>query len=264
MHRLTILVALAFALSVGASEAAKPASKPTGAGKPTTVKTKTSKPTGAPVKSGSKGSSVKSKGGAANGSSTKSVKVKAAKADTKSTGAATKAAKADSKMAKADQKTTKKAGTTASLTTKTNTIDFEATSLGQTLQKNSVQRSKIEAKLLEAGYTGTIYEAAYGFKNLGQLNAATNQVQNQGISFELLKVMMTGTYVDPDTHLLYRANRSADGTVKLLDPTLARNPVSPLSLGQSKQAIAGGATLPVIVPYEPAISGNTSRTSGSF
>ncbi len=263
MHRLTILVALAFALSVGATEAAKPASKPTGTGKPT-VKTQAPKATSPTTKGASKTSPVKSKGGAANASATKPVKVKAAKADTKSTGAATKAAKADAKLAKTDQKTTRKTGATASSITTPDSIDFTATSLGQKLQKNSVQRSKIEAKLLAAGYTGTIYEAAYGFKNLGQLNAATNQVQNQGMSFELLKVMMTGTYVDPETHLVYRANRQADGTVKLVDPTLATNPVSTGSLGQSKQAIAGGATMPVIVPYEPVTSGGTSAASGSF
>ena len=62
----------------------------------------------------------------------------------------------------------------------TNSIDFTATAVGQKLEKNSALRSKIEAKLQAAGYTGSAYEAAYGFKNLGQFNAATNQVQNHG------------------------------------------------------------------------------------
>ena len=73
-------------------------------------------------------------------------------------------------------------------------------------------------------------------------------VQNQGTSFELLKVLMTGKYVDPETHQVYRANRLPDGTVKLVSPELATNPVSSVSLGQAKQSIAGGAELPVIVP----------------
>src|SRR4029079_2815783 len=99
--------------------------------------------------------------------------------------------------------------------TSTAPIDFTATGVGQKLQKNSALRSKIEAKLQAAGYTGSVYEAAYGFKNPGQFNAATNQVQNHGYSFELLKVLMTGTYVDPDTHAVYRANRLPDGTINL-------------------------------------------------
>ncbi len=211
MRRLTVLVALAFALSVGVTEAAKPKTspKPSGAGKPTITKTQTSKGSAA------KGSSVKTKG-----------------SSVKTTGAQAKA-----------PKTTK-----ATTTTAPGSIDFAGTAVGQKLQKNSVQRSKIEAKLLAAGYTGTVYEAAYGFKNFGQLNAATNMVQNQGTSFEVLKVLMTGRYVDPVTHQVYRANQMPDGTVRLVRPNLATNPVSSLSLGQAKQAIAGGAGLPVIVP----------------
>ena len=83
--------------------------------------------------------------------------------------------------------------TTTTSGTSTRIVDFTATDVGQKLQKNSALRSKIEAKLQAAGYTGTAYEAGYGFKNVGQLNAATNQVQNQGYSFELIKVLMTGT-----------------------------------------------------------------------
>jgi len=125
-------------------------------------------------------------------------------------------------------------------------IDFTGTSLGQKLEKNSALRSKIEAKLQAAGYTGSVYEAAYGFKNLGQFNAATNQVQNQGYSFDLLKVLMTGTYVDPQTHLVYRANEGPNGTTTLVRAGLATDPASTQSLGQAKQAIAGGAEMPTI------------------
>jgi hypothetical protein len=219
MRRLTFFVVLAFALSVAAAEAAKPS----GTGKSTTTKAPTTK-----------------------GPNTKSAQTKADK----------HLAKADTKAVKADAKSAKggATSTTSGKPTASTRIDYTATSLGQKLQKNSVQRSKIEAKLKAAGYNGTIYEAAYGFKNLGQLNAATNQVQNQGMSFELLKVLMTGKYVDPKTHVLYQAQRMPDGTVKLVSPNRATNPVSPLSLGQSKQAIAGGAVMPEVVPVKTKTS----------
>jgi len=219
MRRLTFFVVLAFALSVAAAEAAKPS----GTGKSTTTKAPTTK-----------------------GPNTKGAQTKADK----------HLAKADAKAVKADAKSAKggATSTTSGKPTASTRIDYTATSLGQKLQKNSVQRSKIEAKLQAAGYNGTIYEAAYGFKNLGQLNAATNQVQNQGMSFELLKVLMTGKYVDPKTHVLYQAQRMPDGTVKLVSPNRATNPVSPLSLGQSKQAIAGGAVMPEVVPVKTKTS----------
>ena len=219
MRRLTFFVVLAFALSVAAAEAAKPS----GTGKSTTTKVPTTK-----------------------GPNTKGAQTKADK----------HLAKADAKAVKADAKSAKggATSTTSGKPTASTRIDYTATSLGQKLQKNSVQRSKIEAKLQAAGYNGTIYEAAYGFKNLGQLNAATNQVQNQGMSFELLKVLMTGKYVDPKTHVLYQAQRMPDGTVKLVSPDRATNPVSTLSLGQSKQAITGGAVMPEVVPVKTKTS----------
>jgi hypothetical protein len=125
------------------------------------------------------------------------------------------------------------------------------------LEKNSVQRSKLQAKLQAAGYTGTVYEAAYGFKNFGQFNAAMNQVQNFGYSFDLLKVLMTGVYVDPATSQVYRAQQLPDGTVKLVSPQLATAPAPTLSLGQAKQAIAAGAVmpqLPTTTPTSPTVS----------
>jgi putative transposon-encoded protein len=117
------------------------------------------------------------------------------------------------------------ASDTSSKTTSPDRIDFSATAIGLKLQKDNKLRAKIETKLQAAGYSGTVYEAAYGFENVGQLNAATDMVQNHGHSFELLKVLMTGKYVDPKTHLVYRAHQGADGTVKLLSPELATNPV---------------------------------------
>ena len=303
MRRLTILVALALAGTVAATEAAKPTSKPTAAGKPTIAKTQP--PKGGAVKAttvqGSaakasiakasvKGPTVKgatAKGATAKGSSAKPPTVKTTGAQAKASGAkSVKPAKADAKVAKADVKVTKvdtktakaeqqnkkatdssntASGGTPSPTSNTDvstTIDFTATKVGQKLEKNSALRSKIEAKLQAAGYTGSAYEAAYGFKNLGQFNAATNQVQNHGYSFELLKVLMTGTYVDPDTHAVYRANRLPDGTINLVSSELATNPASTLSLGQSKQSIAAGAEMPEIVVVQTTTSG-TNRTSST-
>lgn len=208
---------------------------------------------------------TKSGGGLAKGGSTKSTKVKVS-ASTKLAKSSTGRAKTDTKSAKATttngEKSKKKTSALASTSTSsdgssrtstsgttstsgsTKTIDFTATDVGQKLQKNGALRSKIEAKLLAAGYTGTAYEAAYGFKNMGQLNAATNMVQNHGYDFNLLKLLMTGNYVDPKTHTVYRAQQMPDGSVTLVKPELATNPVSTLSLGQAKQAIAGGVEMP--------------------
>jgi hypothetical protein len=135
--------------------------------------------------------------------------------------------------------------------------------VGQKLEQNSALRSKIEAKLQAAGYTGSVYEASYGFKNLGQFNAATNQAQNHGYSFELLKVLMTGTYVDPDTHAVYRANRLPDGTINLVSSELATSPASTRSLGQAKQSIAAGAEMPEIILVQTTTSGTNSTSSTS-
>jgi hypothetical protein len=282
MRRLTILVVLGLALAVGA-EAGPKTVKPNNAPKPTITKTQAPKAPKAATPKGptAKGSTVKMSGTQAKGSTFKGKGAQAKVSTGKSKGAqatvasgkSTKPAKGDTKFAKADTKTSKtsaksaetgsttkkKTTTTASSGTPTSTsntppsthtptapIDFTATSLGQKLQKNSAIRSKIEAKLLAAGYTGSVYEAAYGFKNLGQLNAATNQVQNQGYSFDLLKVLMTGTYVDPQTHVAYRANQGTDGTTTLVRAGLATDPASTQSLGQAKQAIAGGAEMPTI------------------
>jgi hypothetical protein len=284
MRRLTILVALAVALAASATEAAKPPSKPSS--KPTITNTQAPKggatKSSAPKASVSKVKTTKSGGSLSKSGSTKSTKVKAS-ASTKLAKSSTGSAKADTKSAKAKATTTKgekskkqtnalaststssdgSARTTTSGTTSTSgstkTIDFTATDVGQKLQKNGALRSKIEAKLLAAGYTGTVYEAAYGFKNMGQLNAATNMVQNHGYDFDLLKVLMTGRYVDPTTHVVYRAQQLPDGTVTLVKPQLATNPTSTLSLGQAKQAIAAGAEMPE-VPTGTTTGTSTTKT----
>jgi hypothetical protein len=275
MRRLTILVPLAVAFAVTASEAAKPASKPAGAGKPTITKTSPSKGPTVKATSASGSKSVKpaktttqvAKGGG-------QTKVSGAKAD-KSMKPQGAQAKADAKATKAEARTAKSGSSTTTsttdgtstspsstttTTTSTPTIDFTSTKVGKLLEKNPTLRSKIEAKLQAAGYTGTAFEAGYGFKNVGQLNAATNQVQNQGTSFNLLKVLMTGTYVDPVTHNVYRTQTLPNGTVQLVKPELATNTPSTLSLGQAKQSIAGGAVMPEIVPYT-ATTPTTTSTS---
>ena len=286
MRRVTILTVLAVALAVSTGEAAKPTSKPPTGGKPTITKIQTQKggaPKAGTVKvSTSKGSTAKATSLAGSKS------VKPAKTTTQvargggqtkvSDSKSLKSAKADTRMAKADKsvktdaKTTKaeartaKAGssttsTSSSLTTSTSTIDFTATKAGALLEKNSSLRSKIEAKLLAAGYTGSVYEAADGFKNVGQRNAATNQVQNHGTSFELLKVLMTGTYVDPATHVVYRTQRLPDGTTQLVRSDLATTTAPTLSLGQAKQSITGGAVMPEIVVG--TTTGTSTTTTGS-
>ncbi len=298
MRRMTILVALAVAFAASTTEAAKPTSKPT-VSKPTTTKTQPPKG-GAPkttttkvsvpkgpntkisvgkVSHGKSPKTTTSGSSLAKGSSTKSTKTKASLAKS-STGSA----KADTKVAKAKATTTKgeqskkKTSALASTSTSTDgtsrtstsgttstsgpatTIDFTGTDVGQKLQKNGALRSKIEAKLQAAGYTGTVYEAAYGFKNLGQLNAATNMVQNHGYDFDLLKLLMTGKYVDPETHTVYRAQTSLDGTVTLVKPELATSPTMTLSLGQAKQAIVAGAEMPELPTSTTTTTTTTSAT----
>lgn len=115
-------------------------------------------------------------------------------------------------------------------------IDFTKTPLGEKLTRNSAIRSKLEASLQALGYTGTVYQAAYGFKNQGQLVASTNAAQNLGISFEQLKLQMTGYTVAANGTVL-RANLNPDGTISLLDPALVTNPAPTKSLGQAKQTL---------------------------
>jgi hypothetical protein len=147
-------------------------------------------------------------------------------------------AKTEAKVAKADAKAGATAGTTATGdegTTPTPTpgaVDFTSGRVGEKLTKNSNLRSKLESRLQAAGYTGSVYEAAYGFKNLGQFVAATNASQRTGIPFEQLRIQMTGYSVDA-TGTVLRANRGPDGTVTLVAPAEATNPAPTLSLGQS-------------------------------
>ena len=277
MRQLTIPVALALALAVSASEASPSPKGPAG-GKPTVTKVQTQKsgatkpstvkatPKGTSPSGGKSVKSTQTSPKLASGAETKgsgSKSLKPAKSDTR-VAKTDKAVKAQGAQAKAEEKTGKTSTNRSSTTTSgtsTRLVDFTATKVGQKLEKNPALRSKIEAKLQAAGYTGTAYEAAYGFKNVGQLNAATNMVQNQGYSFELIKVLMTGNYVDPDTHQVYRTRQLADGSLQLVKPDLATNPASTLSLGQAKQAITGGSVMPEIVPYTTTGTSTTTSTS---
>ena len=186
--------------------------------------------------------------------------VKPAKADAK-------IARADAKAARAEAKAAKKSGTSDTTTTTTvattadaTTIDFAAAPNGQKLTKNSALRSKLETRLAALGYTGTVYEAAYGFKNLGQFVAATNVAQNHTLSFEQLKLQMTGLSVmtDPATGeiTVMRANlNTADGTVTLVPVEDATNPAPTKSLGQSIQTLSSGV--------DATLAANTATTQAN-
>ena len=137
------------------------------------------------------------------------------------TKADTKLAKVDAESAKSkktDTTTTTTASTSTSTTstggttTSTPTIDFTSGPVGEKLSKNSALRSKVESRLTALGYDGTVYQAAYGFKNLGLFVAATNVSRNLGISFEQIKTQMTGLSVDADGTVV-KASLGTDGTV---------------------------------------------------
>jgi len=155
---------------------------------------------------------------------------------------APKAPKTVHSNAKASPSTSKKTSVThaaksPSVAPNTTVIDFTTTGLGQKLARNDAIRSKLQTRLQALGYTGTVYQAAYGFKNQGQLIASTNAAQNLGISFEQLKLQMTGYQVAANGTVL-RANLNPDGTISLVDPALATNPAPTKSLGQAKQTFS--------------------------
>ncbi len=125
-------------------------------------------------------------------------------------------------------------------TTSPTTINFATTPLGQKLTKNTALQSKLMTKLTTLGYAGTVFEAAYGFKNLGQFVAATNVSQNLGIPFNQLKLQMTGLSVDANGNVM-KANLNPDGTISLVDPANVTNAASTKSLGQSIQTLKPSA-----------------------
>jgi len=115
-------------------------------------------------------------------------------------------------------------------------INFSSTPLGLKLTKNTALQSKLTTNLTALGYKGTVFEAAYGFKNLGQFVAATNVSQNLGIPFDKLKVQMTGLSVDANGTVM-KANVNGDGTITMVDPAQVTNAAPTRSLGQSIQTL---------------------------
>ena len=161
---------------------------------------------------------------------------------TKSTSAsrtkAPAATKVGTKLAKTENKAARKAGTTASgaATATPAAIDFSKGAVAEKLARNTNLRTKLEARLQATGYEGSVYQAAYGFKNQGQFIAATNVSRNTGVSFEQLKLQMTGLSIDADGVIL-KANRGTDGTITMVDPADATTPAPTRSLGQAIKAV---------------------------
>ena len=154
------------------------------------------------------------------------------------------------KLAKTDTKSTKKSGTASAITSSTTTpttptaIDFTKGKAGEKLTKNTKMAEKLGTKLTALGYTGSVFEAAYGFKNFGQFNAAVNNAQNLGLSFEQLKTLMTGVSVSPAGVVLY-ANLNPNGTVTMVPLAELTNPAPTTSLGQAKKTITTSVVPPV-------------------
>jgi hypothetical protein len=142
------------------------------------------------------------------------------------------------KLAKAETKSAKNSSSTLTTTpTTTATIDFTTGKIGEKLTKNTKLAAKLASQLTAMGYTGDVFEAAYGFKNFGQFNAAVNNAQNHNLSFEQLKTLMTGVSVDAAGVVLY-ANRNPDGTVTMVPLAALTDPAPTTSLGQAKRTIA--------------------------
>lgn len=121
---------------------------------------------------------------------------------------------------------------TSTPTSPSGPINFASTRLGMKLTQNTALQSKLTTNLTALGYQGTVFQAAYGFKNLGQFVAATNISKNLGIPFDQLKVQMTGLSVDANGNVT-KANLNADGSVSMVDPAKVTNPAPTKSLGQS-------------------------------
>lgn len=154
----------------------------------------------------------------------------------------TKLAKAETRSAKKSSSTSTTALTTTTPTT-TTAIDFTKGKAGEKLTKNTKLAEKLGNTLTAMGYTGDVFEAAYGFKNFGQFNAAVNNAQNHDLSFEQLKTLMTGVSVDAAGVVLY-ANRNPDGTVTMVPLAALTNPAPTTSLGQAKKTIATSVVVP--------------------
>ena len=106
--------------------------------------------------------------------------------------------------------------------TTTPKVDFTATPVGLQLSRNTALSSKLVTRLQAEGYTGSVDQGAYGFKNLGQFVAATNVSKNLNIPFDQLKLQMTGIKVMPDGTVM-KAMIGTDGKVTLVDASKTTN-----------------------------------------
>jgi hypothetical protein len=146
------------------------------------------------------------------------------------------------KPAKADTRSAEKSRTTSTTTSPTTMpapttpIDFTKGKVGERLTRNTKLSEKLANQLTAMGYTGNVYEAGYGFKNLGQFVAAVNNAQNHDLAFEQLKTLMTGVSVSAEGIVLY-ANRNPDGTVTMVPLEDVTDPAPTKSLGQAKKTI---------------------------
>jgi hypothetical protein len=77
-------------------------------------------------------------------------------------------------------------------------------------EADTEHRAPVEAddKTHRIRLQGHVFEAAYGFKNLGQFVAATNVSRNLGIPFDQLKLQLTGLSVDPNGNVTKAARRA--------------------------------------------------------
>jgi hypothetical protein len=162
------------------------------------------------------------------------------------------------KLAKTETRSTKTSGTASAITSPTTTpttptpIDFTTGKVGDRLTKNTKLAAKLASQLTALGYTGSVFEAGYGFKNLGQFVAAVQNAQNQDLSFVQLKTLMTGVSVDAAGVVLY-ANRNPDGTVTMVPLEALTDPAPTTSLGQAKKTITTSVVPPVTTTTTAAV-----------
>jgi hypothetical protein len=218
---------------------------------------------GGPKAQGPKGPSTTTRGPSTKATPAKSGAPKMAKASPGSGQTKPTNAKAP-KSSKADvaSSTTSSTGATSEATTTTSNttadaINFTAGAVGEKLSKNSNLRSKLETRLDRLGYDGNVYQAAYGFRNLGQFVAATNVAENLGLPFEQLKLQMTGFAVDSEG-IVTMANVGTNGAITMVDPDEVTSPAPTKSLGQ---AIQTAKSLDPVTAQQVAQSATTQADS---
>jgi hypothetical protein len=121
--------------------------------------------------------------------------------------------------------------------------------------------SKLQTRLEALGYKGTVYQAAYGFKNTGQFVAATNVARNLGVSFDQIKLNMTGFSVKPDGTVL-QANMTSSG-MKMVDPAAAQTATTQANaeIQSTSTATTTSPTSSTSTTTSPTSTTTTSRKS---